>query len=168
VGAPSSLDASKLKDTDEPDERASRISSTSSQIDGDTPTTQRPADSQLHLFTSVSFGQVTATEDTLPESYMLRRRVDKEQRIGMDISDANLESSFRPQPHSILEAETSENTESASSNQEQQLRGGFILKQVRFAESNELRASLWAMNIFKFYVFVVFGALRLIIITYGI
>jgi hypothetical protein len=127
--------------------------------------------SEMHLFTSASFGRTTGTAEPSREGFVLRRRTDTEWRLGMDISDASVEDSFRSQPPptaSVLSEDIGTDTEPAITTQEQRQRPSFISEQIKFAKSDELREILWAKIWFKFWLFLIFGGLSFIIVWYGI
>jgi hypothetical protein len=115
--------------------------------------------------------------DSSQEGFMLRRRTDTEWRIGMDISDASIEPSFKSQPPSILSKNSSTKSavptdaHLATTIQKQPPKASFISAQIEFAKSDDLKdleKKLWATLWFKIYVFGIFVMLSFIMVYYGI
>ncbi|RFU26545.1 hypothetical protein B7463_g9807, partial [Scytalidium lignicola] len=93
---------------------------------------------QMKLLPSSTFSKVTGSDDCLPEGYALRRRIDTEQRIGMDISDIRIESSLHSHQPTILEQRSGGQAINATDDQEQEPNTSFILWQIKI---QKLRAA---------------------------
>ncbi len=104
-------------------------------------------------------------EAAAPERYILRRRIDTEQQVGMAISDTSLEMhSSRSQSPSTLGQEVVTNEYLVIDPQEERLVQSLILQQIEFAESGELEEKLWALTVFKFLVMGIFALLSLTVV----
>jgi len=152
-------------------EDASSKAKPTSHMKAATPTAHSSTDPLMSggLVTSASFGRGTGTDDPLQEVHMLRRRIDTEQRVGMDIVDAVTE------PHSPLIPTSQEEHEkpaqlelTPTTSEEQTLKLTFAVKLFMFAGSDDLKEKLWATKTFKLYLFIVYTTLTWIILRYGI
>lgn len=86
----------------------------------------------------------------MSEAYRLRGRIDTEQRIGMDISDARVDHPVATSPVPL------------SVDEEQPSSLGV------FSATREVSNILWDSVIFKAYIFANFAVLSYIMVTYGI
>jgi hypothetical protein len=184
-----------LKIAEECNEEDSHESSSSSHFGAATHVSNISPGPQVHLSSSVDFRKATKKHDSAPEGYALRRRIDTEQRVGMDISVTGVEPNFSS--HLSSRSDSSEErgssiglavarsaitglaiakpaaTKHTVSWLDAVIEGkqpdlSIISRQVRFATSDQLREKLWNLGLFKFWVALNYVGLCFVFSWYGI
>lgn len=152
---------------EDPDEETKSISSAGPQVTPRYSTSSGHTLSHNDNSSTASSGSATNMESSAPEGYMLRRRIDTEQRVGMDISDARAGHAVSTSSVLTHDQESASSPESVTADEEQRPIS-FISRQVEFSATGKLNEKLWDLRLFKFYVFLNFVLFSYIMVSYGI